>query len=127
MHKSTIIMLVGSSALAGSLLTYLAMSMRPSYVMENARRAVGAIGPGKWRWPRLPFLRSRDDAGAQAVAPIPANAAFEEYRSATLLKLESEARDFHNYLERLRFSRDREAFDAFLKQRTERPNADFAN
>lgn len=45
------------------------------------------------------------------------NEAFDDYRSATLRKLEAEAEEFRKYLDRLRQAADRAAFEAFLKSR----------
>lgn len=43
------------------------------------------------------------------------NLAFDEYRSATLTKLEAEADEFRKYLDGLRRAADASAFEAFLK------------
>lgn len=116
MHKTTVMMIVGSSALAGSILTYLMMTMRPAYVMSSARRWSGAaVSAVRW-----PFARRRHFSEQKAAPYRPVNTAFEDYRALTLARLESEARDFHDYLERLRFTRDREAFEDFLRNRPSR-------
>ncbi len=51
----------------------------------------------------------------------PRNEAFDDYRRATLKKLESEAEEFRKYLDGLRRAADASAFEAFLKSR--RPEA----
>jgi hypothetical protein len=45
------------------------------------------------------------------------NRAFDEYRAETLRRLEEEQRDFVEFLERLRFAKDKAEFDEFLAQR----------
>lgn len=49
------------------------------------------------------------------------NRAFEDYRSETLKRLEDEQREFKEFLERLRFAKDRAEFDQFMAARRERP------
>jgi hypothetical protein len=45
------------------------------------------------------------------------NRAFDEYRTETLRRLEEEQRDFVEFLERLRFAKDKAEFDEFLAER----------
>lgn len=45
------------------------------------------------------------------------NAAFDEYRDATLKRLEEEEREFRSFLERLRAAKDRAEFDQFMAER----------
>ena len=47
------------------------------------------------------------------------NAAFEDYRAATLKTLEEEAAEFRVYLNGLRLTADKTEFEAFLKTRRE--------
>jgi uncharacterized membrane protein len=47
----------------------------------------------------------------------PRNRAFDDYRQATLRRLEQEADDFRKYLDGLRRAADAAAFDSFLKSR----------
>ena len=49
------------------------------------------------------------------------NHAFDDYRSETLKRLEDEQREFKDFLERLRFAKDRAEFDQFMAERRERP------
>jgi len=49
------------------------------------------------------------------------NRAFDEYRSETLKRLEEEQREFKEFLERLRFAKDRSEFDQFMNERRNRP------
>lgn len=50
------------------------------------------------------------------------NAAFDEYREATIKRLEDEEREFRDFLERLRLAKDRAEFDEFMKERKSRAN-----
>lgn len=49
------------------------------------------------------------------------NRAFDDYRSETLKRLEEEQREFKEFLERLRFAKDRAEFDQFMNERRNRP------
>ena len=49
------------------------------------------------------------------------NRAFDEYREDTLRRLEDEQREFHAFLERLRFAKDKTEFDQFMADRRQRP------
>jgi Protein of unknown function (DUF2852) len=51
------------------------------------------------------------------------NRAFDEYREDTLRRLEEEQREFHAFLDRLRFAKDKTEFDQFMAERRNRPNA----
>ena len=49
------------------------------------------------------------------------NRAFDEYRTETLRRLEEEQREFKEFLQRLRFAKDRAEFDQFMAERRDRP------
>jgi Protein of unknown function (DUF2852) len=49
------------------------------------------------------------------------NHAFDEYRAETLRRLEDEQREFREFLERLRFAKDKAEFDQFMAERRNRP------
>lgn len=51
------------------------------------------------------------------------NRAFDEYRSETLRRLEDEANEFRDFLDRLRHAKDKAEFDAFVQERRTRPEA----
>jgi hypothetical protein len=56
--------------------------------------------------------------------PSSGNRAFDEYRAETLKRLEEEQREFREFLDRLRFAKDKTEFDQFMAERrarTERP------
>ena len=54
--------------------------------------------------------------------PSSGNRAFDDYRRETLNRLEDEQREFKEFLERLRFAKDREQFDQFMAERRNRSN-----
>jgi hypothetical protein len=65
---------------------------------------------------RMDGLRGRDWRGS----PSSGNRAFDEYRSETLKRLEEEQREFRDFLERLRFAKDKTEFDQFMSDRRNR-------
>jgi hypothetical protein len=52
------------------------------------------------------------------------NRAFDDYRTDTLRRLEEEQREFKEFLQRLRFAKDRAEFDQFMTERRNRPRDD---
>jgi hypothetical protein len=56
-------------------------------------------------------------------APSSGNRAFDEYRTETLRRLEEEQKEFAEFLERLRFAKDKAEFDQFMNERRSRPAA----
>jgi erythromycin esterase-like protein len=48
------------------------------------------------------------------------NRAFDDYRSETLKRLEEEQREFREFLDRLRFAKDKTEFDQFMAERRDR-------
>ena len=49
------------------------------------------------------------------------NNAFDEYREATLKRLEEEQREFRSFLDRLRHAKDKSEFDQFMADRRAKP------
>lgn len=66
-----------------------------------------------------PF-RPRSASPARRDGPV-ANSAFEEYRAETLRSLDEEQGKFREFLDRLRRSRDRQEFNAYMAARRGRP------
>ena len=52
--------------------------------------------------------------------PSSGNRAFDDYRAETLRRLEDEQREFKDFLDRLRFARDKNEFDQFMAERRAR-------
>ena len=48
------------------------------------------------------------------------NRAFDDYRAETLKRLEDEQREFKDFLDQLRFAKDRSEFDQFMADRRRR-------
>jgi hypothetical protein len=61
--------------------------------------------------------------GGGTTPPSSGNRAFDEYRTDTLRRLEEEQREFKEFLQRLRFAKDRAEFDQFMAERRNRPDA----
>lgn len=57
---------------------------------------------------------------AQSFTPS-GNRAFDEYRSETIRRLEDEAREFKDFLDRLRHAKDKAEFEQFMADRKNRP------
>lgn len=61
-------------------------------------------------------------SGGWGAPPSSGNRAFDDYRTETLRRLEDEQREFKEFLERLRFAKDRAEFDQFMNERRNRPH-----
>jgi len=96
---------------------------------------------GRWEYPmarwqskmermqeRMDRMRSRMEArggsGWWGTPPSSGNRAFDDYRTETLRRLEEEQREFKEFLERLRFAKDRAEFDQFMADRRNRSEGD---
>jgi len=71
----------------------------------------GEMGRARGRWYGPSAWRQPDSSG---------NAAFDEYRSETLRRLEDEQKEFLEFLERLRQAKDKAEFDQFMAERGRR-------
>jgi Protein of unknown function (DUF2852) len=91
-------------------------------------------GPWQGRWQakmermqeKMDRMRARMDTakggGEWWGNPSSGNRAFDDYRAETLRRLEDEQREFKEFLERLRFAKDRSEFDQFMNERRNRPH-----
>jgi hypothetical protein len=73
---------------------------------------------------KMDRVRDRMNYGANPFwggTPSSGNRAFDEYRSETLKRLEEEQREFRDFLDRLRFAKDKTEFDQFMTERRNRP------
>jgi hypothetical protein len=75
--------------------------------LSRMREQFGGGGFGGWGGPR--------SSG---------NNAFDEYRTETLRRLEEEQREFRDFLDRLRFAKDKAEFDQFMAERRNRPQGE---
>jgi hypothetical protein len=74
----------------------------------------------KLQW-KMDRMRSRMMGGHRFdYAPSSGNRAFDEYRSETLKRLEDEQREFQDFLDRLRFAKDKTEFDQFMAERKDK-------
>jgi hypothetical protein len=80
----------------------------------------GGSRPKYERWERkmanLQDKMNRWSGGRAPFAPT-GNAAFDEYREEALRKLEDEAKEFQDFLTRLRKARDKAEFDQYMADR----------
>jgi len=88
-----------------------------------------AGGPGRWHAMASdqgrggPWARGCGWGARRAGYARPSgNAAFDEYRTETLRRLEEEQREFVEYLERLRQAKDKAEFDQFMAERRHGPH-----
>jgi hypothetical protein len=70
---------------------------------------------------KMDWMRSRMSGGPWNYTPSSGNRAFDEYRTETLRRLEEEQREFREFLDRLRFAKDKTEFDQFMAERRSRP------
>jgi hypothetical protein len=78
-------------------------------------------GMNRWQ-DKMDRMRSKVDWWG-TTSPSSGNRAFDEYRTDTLRRLEEEQREFKEFLQRLRFAKDRAEFDQFMAERRNRPDA----
>ncbi len=62
-------------------------------------------------------LKNAFNNGSHSPASSSGNAAFDEYKAATLRDLEQQQAEFADYVDQLRKTRDREEFEHFIKSR----------
>lgn len=79
-------------------------------------------GMNRWQ-DKMDRMRSGVDWWGTA-PPSSGNRAFDEYRTDTLRRLEEEQREFKEFLQRLRFAKDRAEFDQFMAERRSRSGGD---
>jgi hypothetical protein len=101
-----------------------------AYMLWSGRMNCGwHQGCGRGRWEskfadRFERARSRVEDEIRNFgrgAASSGNKAFDDYREATLKRLEEEEREFRAFLERLRQAKDKSEFDQFMSERRERP------
>jgi hypothetical protein len=71
---------------------------------------------------KMDSFRSGGGGDWWGTPPSSGNRAFDDYRQETLRRLEDEQREFKEFLERLRFAKDRDEFDQFMTDRRNRPS-----
>jgi hypothetical protein len=73
---------------------------------------------------KMDWMRARMSGGPWNYTPSSGNRAFDDYRADTLRRLEEEQREFREFLDRLRFAKDKTEFDQFMTERRNRPSPD---
>lgn len=80
--------------------------------------ALLVLGASIWRaQARRWYALSSDASRRPAPFRNSGNTAFDDYKAETLRRLDEEREKFREFLERLRKSRDKEAFDRFMAER----------
>ncbi len=98
-----------------------------AFLLWSGRMGCGAHGSGsRWQarmadWGRRDGRTGSESRAYSSGAPSSGNRAFDEYREATLRRLEEEQREFRAFLETLRHAKDRAEFDQFMAERRSRP------
>jgi hypothetical protein len=104
-----------------------------AFTIGSGRMGCGYRGHDRWQHKmdrlqsKMDWMRSKMSGGpafgggSPFGAPSSGNSAFDEYRNDTLRRLEEEQREFKDFLERLRFAKDKTEFDAFMAERRSRP------
>jgi len=83
------------------------------WMFGRERAGQGFAGCGGWAGPKGGMgMRGSQSSGNQA---------FDEYRADTLRRLEEEQGEFAQFLDRLRFAKDKAEFDQFMAERRPRP------
>lgn len=97
-----------------------------TYTIGSRRWGRRMAGPGQWHntqqgvnwaWAKLGDWSAPWNQSAKPELKPSGNAAFDEYRAATLRRLEDEQKEFIDYLERLRQAKDKAEFDHFMADR----------
>jgi hypothetical protein len=97
-----------------------------AFTIGSGRMGCCGSHGGHSRWQdkmerKMDWMRTKMSGGPWTNAPSSGNHAFDEYRTETLRRLEDEQREFKDFLERLRFAKDKTEFDAFMAERRNRP------
>jgi hypothetical protein len=88
-----------------------------AYLIWSRRMGCWSHARGRWHNDG----KDRFQGAGRWHGPTSGNRAFDEYREETLRRLEQEQREFVEFLERLRFAKDRAEFDQFMADRRSRP------
>lgn len=99
-----------------------------AFLIWSGRMGCGHHGYGRWQHKmermQAKMDRFRENMGGSFGHPSSGNHAFDEYRADTLRRLEEEQREFREFLDRLRFAKDKTEFDQFMAERRNRPSPD---
>jgi hypothetical protein len=100
-----------------------------AFIIGSGRMGCGRHGVERWEnkmsrmQDKIDRMRGRAGNGGSwnwGQTPSSGNRAFDEYRTETLRRLEDEQREFREFLDRLRFAKDKTEFDQFMTERRNR-------
>jgi len=102
-----------------------------AFILGSGRMSCGRHSIERWEnkmsrmQGKLEQMRARASSGTWGWGQPPSsgNRAFDEYRTETLRRLEEEQREFRDFLDRLRFAKDKTEFDQFMAERRNRDGA----
>ena len=102
-----------------------------AFIIGSGRMSCGRHSIERWEnkmsrmQGKLEQMRARASSGTWGWGQPPSsgNRAFDEYRTETLRRLEEEQREFRDFLDRLRFAKDKTEFDQFMAERRNRDGA----
>jgi hypothetical protein len=97
-----------------------------AFTIGSGRMGCGYYGGHKMErmQRKMDWMRTKMAGGPWGYTPSSGNRAFDEYRAETLRRLEEEQREFREFLNRLRFAKDKTEFDQFMAERRNRPAPD---
>ena len=101
-----------------------------AFTIGSGRMGCGYHSQDRWQHKmdrmqaKMDWMRGKMAGGPWGSTPSSGNRAFDEYRTETLKRLEEEQREFHEFLDRLRFAKDKTEFDQFMTERRNRPAPD---
>jgi hypothetical protein len=100
-----------------------------AFIIGSGRMGCGRHSVDRWEnkmsrmQDKIDRIRGRASNGGSwswGQTPSSGNRAFDEYRTETLRRLEDEQREFREFLDRLRFAKDKTEFDQFMSERRNR-------
>jgi hypothetical protein len=100
-----------------------------AFAIGSGRMGCGYHGQDRWQ-NKMERMQSKMDRMRDRMMgspwgftpPSSGNRAFDEYRAETLKRLEEEQKEFRDFLDRLRFAKDKTEFDQFMAERRNRPS-----
>ena len=97
-----------------------------AFLFWSGRMGCGHHGQMSWHERRERWREAREEwramkRGGYGVIGSSGNAAFDDYRSETLKRLEDEQKEFTGFLDRLRRAKDQAEFDQFMTERRNKP------
>jgi hypothetical protein len=97
-----------------------------AFLFWSGRMGCGHHGHMSWQERRERWRESREEwramkRDAYGAMRSSGNAAFDDYRSETLKRLEEEQKEFTGFLDRLRRAKDQAEFDQFMTERRNKP------